>query len=407
MKKSLLLLFCSFICLSPLLAQQLSPNDISAKYNAFSPVKVKSKIYETDSAYHWWINFKIADPRMTPDDFDFSYIPMKDSLDIEDYLEMRMIEFDSVLSFRNDLWAKIIIEKPTDYRVLRLMVDEHTGNSRDIREVSLDDSLAVEKIISLDKPINVFNLFQPIVSSADIQFFATEKKPLMNEYVASGEEIIVKSSLDTLYYYYYPDDFTPADPPMALRQTQVSKELSALPAKMHLANTSFVPVEKGMYFFQTDTLATEGVSIRVGDAAYPGLTDWSDMIGPLIYMSTRPEYNKLSNAPNAKQALDEYWLTVAKSQELAKQIINDFFGNVLLANQYFTHFKEGWKTDMGMVYIIMGPPDEVFYEADKEIWNYLESGSNPKISFTFVRINNIFTPNYFVLERKKEYEQFW
>ena len=55
-----------------------------------------------------------------------------------------------------------------------------------------------------------------------------------------------------------------------------------------------------------------------------------------------------------------------------------YYARVDYANQHFSHYTEGWKTDMGMVYIMFGPPSSVDrhpYDMDSkpyEIWTYYE-----------------------------------
>jgi hypothetical protein len=71
------------------------------------------------------------------------------------------------------------------------------------------------------------------------------------------------------------------------------------------------------------------------------------------------------------------------------------------ANELFTSYKEGWKTDRGMVYVIFGNPDRVFRENKKEIWLYGD------IRFEFKIISNLFAPKMYVLLRDKGYEKIW
>jgi len=73
----------------------------------------------------------------------------------------------------------------------------------------------------------------------------------------------------------------------------------------------------------------------------------------------------------------EYWQkhnsnTTAKTNDL----MEEYYARVMYANKHFSHFREGWKTDMGMVFILFGPPENIerhpFDANDKpyEIWYY-------------------------------------
>ena len=37
-----------------------------------------------------------------------------------------------------------------------------------------------------------------------------------------------------------------------------------------------------------------------------------------------------------------------------------YYRRVRFANEEFTQYKDGWKTDRGMIYILFGPPNQVF-----------------------------------------------
>ena len=56
----------------------------------------------------------------------------------------------------------------------------------------------------------------------------------------------------------------------------------------------------------------------------------------------------------------------------------EYYGRVAYANKHFTHYRPGWKTDMGMVFIVLGPPGSVDrhpFEIDSkpyEIWSYYD-----------------------------------
>jgi GWxTD domain-containing protein len=55
-----------------------------------------------------------------------------------------------------------------------------------------------------------------------------------------------------------------------------------------------------------------------------------------------------------------------------------FYTRVDYANRHFSHYREGWRTDMGMIYIIFGPPSDVSrhpFEVDTkpyEVWRYYD-----------------------------------
>jgi hypothetical protein len=98
-------------------------------------------------------------------------------------------------------------------------------------------------------------------------------------------------------------------------------------------------------------------------------------------------------------------LSVTGDKERAKDLMKSYFRRVELANRYFTSYKEGWKTDRGMIYIIFGLPDEVYQFTDREVWNY--KNSSYKISFDFVQSSTVFDPDNYVLIRQKKFQETW
>ena len=68
----------------------------------------------------------------------------------------------------------------------------------------------------------------------------------------------------------------------------------------------------------------------------------------------------------------------------------EYYRRVEYANAHFKGYFKGWKSDMGMVYITLGPPDQVTrrpYEMDSrpyEVWEYYTLNMN----FVFVDNTN-------------------
>lgn len=74
---------------------------------------------------------------------------------------------------------------------------------------------------------------------------------------------------------------------------------------------------------------------------------------------------------------------------VVNELMNEYYKRVAYANIHFDSFVDGWETDMGMIYIIFGPPDEIdrFMVQQRqepyETWHYYRIQE----SFTFVGNN--------------------
>jgi hypothetical protein len=92
---------------------------------------------------------------------------------------------------------------------------------------------------------------------------------------------------------------------------------------------------------------------------------------------------------------------------VARRTIKAYYRRVTEANRLFTTYKEGWKTDMGMVYIVFGPPNRVQYLKDKEVWTYAQSANYAELNFNFVKRPNLFVEDHYELLRYVDYEPYW
>ncbi|MEQ9306327.1 MAG: GWxTD domain-containing protein, partial [Marinoscillum sp.] len=86
----------------------------------------------------------------------------------------------------------------------------------------------------------------------------------------------------------------------------------------------------------------------------------------------------------------------------AKAAIKNFYDQIEIVNRLFTDYKQGWKTDRGMIYLIFGAPHRVFRSERSEIWQYIDG-----TEFEFIRISTLFTPSMYSLKRSRDYEELW
>lgn len=237
---------------------------------------------------------------------------------------------------------------------------------------------------------------------------AEENLPNFTPYLHTGETCRIKSSKckGELTVYYYSQTFLPAVSPMAT-SADVKKALEHDSVYQVRADTLLSFANPGLYFIQTDSSGLRGLSLRVEEKPFPRMGEPEDLVRPVIYMSTRQERDNLFAARDKKEALDDYWMGVAQTRDQARRIIKSYYRQVTRANLLFTNYKPGWQTDPGMVYIIFGKPDEVYLSLQGEQWVYHRKGYISGITFTFVRVKNIFTPWHLELIRDPDYERRW
>ena len=93
--------------------------------------------------------------------------------------------------------------------------------------------------------------------------------------------------------------------------------------------------------------------------------------------------------------------------DASRELIRVYYNRVLYSNLYFSSYKEGWKTDRGMIYVIFGPPDLLEKNADEEIWSYRSRRSSSKLEFRFIRNTTALSFEDFILDRNSSSTAIW
>jgi GWxTD domain-containing protein len=229
-------------------------------------------------------------------------------------------------------------------------------------------------------------------------------KPVFNSYIPVNSEVTITNTFGPkLRVFHYAERFPAASPPFAEKEQQVDP-IMTVDSTFNL--TSGQPIrftKEGLYLVQSDTNAARGISFRVSSSSYPKSTKIEDLSSALVFISTKDEADKLEAAGSDKAAFDRVVLDITRDKERAKSLIKNYFKRIELANVFFSSYKEGWKTDRGMIYLVFGLPDEVNRNGQYEVWNY--KGITTK--FTFYKTGSVYDPDYFVLERKQKFAEAW
>jgi GWxTD domain-containing protein len=233
--------------------------------------------------------------------------------------------------------------------------------------------------------------------------FLNNQDRVAEKYLSTGESVTPHDGSSWLVSYY-DDNFPPAAPAFSEGLARVSKGMEADSMFTVTADGNATLTKKGLYLFQLDSAKAEGVAIRAEDD-YPRYRLVKNLPGPFVYICTKVEYDRLEIASSDKRTFDRTVLNIAGDADRAKNLIKSYFRRVEIANQYFTSYKEGWKTDRGMVYIIFGLPDKVMKFYDTEVWEY--DNDRFEVSFTFTKASSVFDPDNYVLVRDAKYKRVW
>lgn len=288
------------------------------------------------------------------------------------------------------------------------------------------DSLLLQKGVSVrgelivdlkDNPWILLLTITKVTNSATWSYpFQIEKNYPVNGFVREGGQKVLTPYLkpdknyviegppdaSKLFVYGYTKQFASAFPPF-------TKATGADPILIpdttfsipNGANLSFH--KEGLYLVQSDTTSAEGFSYRINTATFPKYTRIQDLVEPLIFICTQDEFSQLQQSNGDKVSFDKTVIGITKDKERAKRFMRSYYARVELANQYFSTYKEGWKTDQGMIYIIFGLPDEIRKTSQNEIWYY----KNTRTKFVFIKKGSVYDPDYYTLLRDEEFSQIW
>ncbi|MFD2573270.1 GWxTD domain-containing protein [Spirosoma soli] len=251
----------------------------------------------------------------------------------------------------------------------------------------------------------------PRLSDRFTLFEKTGKQPQLRNYVNAGDTVIIRDVNGTrkpLFGFRYRHDFDAASSPMNTSPRPAPKSLTVDSTLSITTNQPFVLPKEGLYYFMEDTTDANGIGLVVADKRFPKMTRPEKLIKPVLYMSTSTEIGELNQAQDTKKAFDRYWLSLMSgNEEVAKKTLKAYFDRVEEANRLFTTYKEGWKTDKGMIYIVLGPPDRVQRNREREVWVYNRRASVSEINFTFTKKPNQFVEDHYELVRYIEYQPIW
>jgi len=142
--------------------------------------------------------------------------------------------------------------------------------------------------------------------------------------------------------------------------------------------------------------------------------EWLDEVVPYIITKAEKEFFlSLPNEIERGKFIQGFWRKRDPNPETpVNEFKMDYYKRVALANKFFgSSGVDGWRTDRGKVYILLGPPNDIqrdmmpstfstpVYHGPKEIWNYWGL-SNPRLPYNleFVFVDRLGTGDY-VLER--------
>ncbi len=245
-----------------------------------------------------------------------------------------------------------------------------------------------------------------------MSFKAENHKPIFTEYFRLSDSLIImhkNTLIKQMQIKHFPNRFHEAVKPSETQEVnsiQMKADTSRT-EKATLGKISFKVNKRGIYIIKADTLKNKGMLKVNFSNTYPLLTKSFELIQATKYLLSDKEYQNMMQSDNKKLSIDNFWLQAAKNKERAREILKIWYNRAIYANYYFTSYKEGWKTDRGMIYMVYGPPDDIKNFDDAEKWVYINTKEDKKLEFIFVIPQQAISKNDFILLRDAKYITSW
>lgn len=290
--------------------------------------------------------------------------------------------FEQSISSKNfNLSLKSFLLEPQNVYVRVTVEDKDTRKEYKteqpltVRDLSAGISLSDILIVNSSKTGNVGRTIVPNVSK-NIQTDADALPVFYEIYLSKPEKLFIK------YNMYGPDDkpvyskIIESELPAGKSQIYYEFDSVAFTAGEYkmivtLNNDEFTPV--------TNTIKTFS-SLLVGLPFI--IKDLDKAIEQMIYIATASEIEAIQKGASYQEKLEKFlaWWKKKDPTEATQEneVFNEYFRRVEYANRNFTHYSEGWRTDMGMVYIILGAPSNIdrhpfdYDSKPYEVWEYYE-----------------------------------
>ena len=208
---------------------------------------------------------------------------------------------------------------------------------------------------------------------------------------------------------FFVNDYSLPPPPFSERVTAPYPSIPDSTFYINSADKHSIPlsiIKQGVYFIRLDS-ATTGCTLMGVEQYFPKVLSHAQMIAATRFIMNKDEYQKMINTNDKQTAINTFWLTLGGGEDRAKELIKRYYNRVQDANSFFTSHIEGWKTDMGMIYIVFGPPNKTYKTQQMETWVYGNEGAPNSATFRFEKISNPFSDNNFKLIRNVSYKDPW
>lgn len=251
--------------------------------------------------------------------------------------------------------------------------------------------------------------------------FAAENYRVLNEkdevvwtnWIGEDQKIKIQyryQDSSSIMLSYFKPQFGPALPPFSdhiNKDFTIDKAFEQFQLQLFNGKTALIELPReGLYKFHSSKNDVEGKTILKLYDDYPSVVSESQKVFGLRYLTPGKEFSMMLKDDPA-HTINEFWFFEDRTKERSEEMMKTYYARMLRANRLFTTYKEGWKTDRGMIFMVYGPPDHVYDELDKEIWEYGSDAAYNDLKFVFIKTSNLLYNNTMILDRGQEFKNSW
>lgn len=112
------------------------------------------------------------------------------------------------------------------------------------------------------------------------------------------------------------------------------------------------------------------------------IEDLEKAIEQMVYIATNSDIDFIEDGDTYEERLQryiDYWKSKDPSPQTEEnEVLSEYYRRVGYANENFDSYYDGWRSDMGMIYITLGPPSYVerhpfdYNSKPYEVWDYYD-----------------------------------
>ena len=323
----------------------------------------------------------------------YTSLNKKDIVQSDSYKLAELIPYDKLKSGAVEIKIALKLKQNHHYIILLSVQDQ-------VNKKNYFKMLRIEK--NMTSPEN----YRVITENGDLLWYSwiNKKQKIKIQYRQTSQKQI--------FLTYFEPKFSPAPTPYSQVETSSLEYNNVKPFetyKLRLNNgfSELIQLPKdGAYIIHKDKGLVEGKLLCLFFNSYPLINNDAQKVFALRYLNSRKEFSQMLQ-DDPSHTVQEFWFFEGRSTERSQQMMTTYYSRVQRANELFTSYKEGWKTDRGMIFMIYGPPDHVYNETDREVWEYGAEASYNDLQFDFLITKTPLNQLEYVLLHQKEYKDSW